>query len=110
MLVQLKNKSTTQLATGNLIREGIKYPFKYETLDKARKITRNDPIEGFITFQVNTTIKTNTDLKFVFNDKILLEEMEQPMTVVGISRKVNERQYMFLNSSNEVEYTLDLVW
>lgn len=110
MFLELNNRDPDQIATGYLLRERRKIPFNYCMLDKARKVTRNEPMEGLISFQVNMSIKTNDDLKFAFGDKVILEEIDQPMTVVGLTKKVNEKQYMFLNTAVDVEYTLDLVW
>lgn len=108
MLIQLQGKLTTQLATGNLIREGVKYPFRYESLPESRKYTIHNPRDGFATLKANISIKTNENLNFVNGDLIKLEDYETTLRVVNITKKVNEKQYMYLKSATSAEYILDL--
>lgn len=108
MIVGLAKRSSTQLATGKLLREGREYPFKYETIEP-RKLVFEHPTDGYMTVTATMSIKTITDLKFAMGDQVLLEEMNEPLKIQRISpRKLNQKQYMYLKKAIGTEYTLDL--
>ncbi len=94
-------------AEGFLIRNNYKEPFKYKTINP-RNYIFNDPIVGNRVVTATTTIQTHNDLKFVMGDKIQLEEMVNPLTIMNFSKDVKEDQYMFLIEAINVKYILDL--
>lgn len=106
-VLDLNKRSDTNPATAQLVREKYKASFKYETLDP-RKFLFDDPIACFKSVVAKMTIKTSANFDFVLGDKIYLEEVKVPMQVVNLSKKVDEKQYIFLRKSNKVEYILDL--
>lgn len=108
MIVGLAKRSSTQLATGKLLREGREYPFKYETVEPRRLLVEH-PTQGYMTVIATMSIKTITDLKFAMGDKVVLEEKKEPLMIQRITpRKLNQKQYMYLKKAIGTEYTLDL--
>jgi hypothetical protein len=94
-------------ATAILKRDKYKASFGYVTLEP-RKFLFDDPIMGFKSVIAKTTIKTNANFNFVLGDKIYLEEATEPLQVVNLTRKADEKQYLLIKASNRVEYILDM--
>lgn len=108
MFIELNNQDANHLATGKLQRDNIKTPFKYETLKKSRRYSKEDPMDGFMSMKSNVSIKTNTELNFVKGDKVYLQEHDHYLRVVNFTKDIDEKQYMFLNNATKITYTLDL--
>lgn len=106
-VLDLNKRSDTNPATAQLVREKYKASFKYETLDP-RKFLFDDPIAGFKSVVAKMTIKTSANFDFVLGDKIYLEEATEPLQVVNLTRKADEKQYLLIKASNRVEYILDM--
>lgn len=107
MIVALSKKSTTLLATGNLIREGRKYPFRYDTVAPRSYMADNG--DTVVRLKATASIKLNVELKLVYGDRILLDGETEPLRVVRISpSRPKKGQYMYLKKPIDVEYIVDL--
>lgn len=108
MFLELNEMDPNNLATGKLIRKNQEFEFKYSTLPESRRYATDHPIEGLVRLKASVSIKTKNDLTYSHGDKVLLEGYNATLTVVNLTKRVTERQFMFLNDPVDVEWVLDL--
>jgi hypothetical protein len=108
MLFQFNNNTSQEFGTAKLIRKNITISeFQYQQLD-GRSYRINDPVQGYVNVKASQSIKTTEELDFVNGDLIKLDTYKKPLRVANMSKKVKDKQLMFLDNSLSVEYILDL--
>lgn len=108
MFLELANRDPEMIATGTLLREGREFKFNYKNLPGSRQYLSEEPMTGFVAVKARVSIVTKDDLGFAKGDQILLDGSSEPLTVVNITTRSNDKQLMFLTTVTQKEITLDL--